>query len=51
MSTESNLTEVEPKAAKKVPTAAQISSGIPVPPVRLLQTMSPWKWGRTTVNA
>lgn len=38
------LKEVEPKAANSVPTAAQIARGIPVPPVRLIQIMSPEEW-------
>jgi hypothetical protein len=38
------LTDIEPKAAKTTPTAAQVSGGIPVPPVRLLQVMSAEDW-------
>ena len=35
---------MKPKAASEVPTAAQVSGGIPVPPVRLLQVMSSEDW-------
>lgn len=38
------LTDIEPKAAKAAPTAAQVSGGIPVPPVSLLQVMSAEDW-------
>lgn len=44
MSDELNLDEVEPKATSVVPSAAQVSGGIPIPPVRLLQVMSPDEW-------
>lgn len=44
MSDELNVNEVEPKAASVVPTAMQVSAGIPIPPVRLLQIMSPEEW-------
>ena len=44
MSAELNLDDVEPKVATVVPTAAQVSSGIPIPAVRLLQVMSPDDW-------
>ena len=44
MSDERNLDEVEPKATSVVPSAAQVSGGIPMPPVRLLQIMSPDEW-------
>src|SRR6478609_9336007 len=44
MSDDLNLYEVEPKAASVVPTATQVSVGIPIPPVRLLQVMSPDEW-------
>lgn len=36
--------DLSPKAAGSVPTAAQVARGIPVPPVRLLQVMSPDDW-------
>ena len=36
--------EIEPKAATSVPTAAQVSGGIPIPPVRLLQVLSADEW-------
>jgi hypothetical protein len=38
------LNEIEPEATSTVPTAAQVSGGIPIPPVRLLQVMSPYDW-------
>ena len=38
------LKEIQPKAASSVPCAAQIQTGIPIPPVRLLQVMSPSDW-------
>jgi len=44
MSGDLDFTNIEPKAASAVPTAAQISGGIPIPPVRLLQVMSPEEW-------
>jgi hypothetical protein len=44
MSHELSLDDVDPKATSVVPTAAQISAGIPIPPVRLLQIMSPDEW-------
>jgi hypothetical protein len=44
MSGDSKFTDIDPKAAKAAPTAAQISAGIPVPPVRLLQELSPEDW-------
>jgi hypothetical protein len=44
MNTAATLAEIEPKAASAVPSAAQIKGGVPVPPVRLLQIMSPTDW-------
>ena len=44
MSIEDEFAEIEPKAVATVPTAAQVSGGIPIPPVRLLQVMSPEDW-------
>lgn len=44
MRDEPNLDEVQPKATSVVPTATQVSAGIPIPPVRLLQIMSPDEW-------
>lgn len=44
MSDGETFTEIEPKAASAVPTAAQVSGGIPIPPVSLLQVMSPDDW-------
>ena len=42
--------DIEPKAALAVPTAAQVLGGIPIPPVRLLQVMSPEDWEQFTVE-
>jgi hypothetical protein len=44
MSDEFNIDEIEPKASSVVPTAMQVLIGIPIPPVRLLQVMSPDEW-------
>lgn len=44
MGDEIEIDEIEPTATSTVPSAAQISGGIPVPPVRLLQIMSPEEW-------
>jgi hypothetical protein len=46
MSVEAEFEDLEPKAAATVPTAAQVAGGIPIPPVRLLQVLSPndWEW-------
>jgi hypothetical protein len=44
MSDEFKLDEVETKATSVVPTATQVSAGIPIPPVRLLQVMSSDEW-------
>jgi hypothetical protein len=44
MSIDEDFADIEPKAAAAVPTAAQVSGGIPIPPVRLLQVMSPDDW-------
>lgn len=44
MSDEFDLHELAPKATSFVPSAAQVSGGIPIPPVRLLQVMSPDEW-------
>lgn len=38
------LIDVAPKAQALIPTAAQIASGVPVPPVKLLQIMSDEDW-------
>ena len=38
------LTSVEPEIGVAVPTAAQMSTGVPVPPISLLQIMSPDDW-------
>jgi hypothetical protein len=44
MDVDIDFLEVEPRAAGLVPTAAQITGGIPVPPVKLLQIMSDDDW-------
>lgn len=44
MTDEFKLNEIVPEAASQVPTATQVSAGIPIPPVRLLQVMSPDEW-------
>jgi hypothetical protein len=44
MSFDQDFANVDPKAASAVPTAAQISRGIPIPPVRQLQVMSCDDW-------
>jgi hypothetical protein len=44
MSDDAKFADIVPKAASVVPTAAQVSGGIPIPPVRLLQVMSPDEW-------
>lgn len=41
---ESPFSDIVPKALAAIPTAAQIYSGIPVPPVRLIQVMSAEDW-------
>jgi hypothetical protein len=38
------FSDIAPKALYTVPAAAQMSGGIPIPPVRLLQIMSPEDW-------
>lgn len=43
-SAEDHFSEIEPKAKRTVPTAAQITAGLPVPPVTLLQVMSFQEW-------
>jgi hypothetical protein len=48
MSNDFNLADVEPEATSLVPTATQVSIGIPIPPVRLLQVMSAEDWERFT---
>jgi hypothetical protein len=44
MSNELKLDDIKPESASLVPTAMQVSGGIPIPPVRLLQVMSPEDW-------
>ena len=48
MSHELTLIEIAPEATTAVPTAAQMSHGIPIPPVRLLRAMSPDDWEQFT---
>lgn len=48
MGIDDELADIEPKAAATVPTAAQVSVGIPVPAVRLLQILSPDEWEQFT---
>ena len=38
------FTDIAPELSATVPTAAQVANGIPVPPIRLLQVMSPDDW-------
>ena len=44
MSDSPTLENINPKVASAVPTAAQVSGGIPIPAVRLLQVMSSDEW-------
>ena len=44
MSNSPTLENIDPKSASATPTAAQVSSGIPIPAVRLLQVMSSDEW-------
>ena len=48
MSEEFSLSDIDPELAVTVPTAAQVDSGIPIPPVRLLEVLSPDDWERFT---
>ena len=48
MSENFSLSDIEPELSATVPTAAQVASGIPIPPVRLLEVMSPDDWERFT---
>jgi hypothetical protein len=48
MGIDEELVEIESNAAATVPTAAQVASGIPVPPVSLLRIMSPDEWEQFT---
>jgi len=50
MSDDFNLHEIEPKATSLVPIATQVSAGLPIPPVRLLQVMSAEDWEQFTVE-
>jgi hypothetical protein len=44
MNVDAKFADIEPKAASAVPTAAQVSGGIPIPPIRLLQVIPPEDW-------
>ena len=44
MSDDFKLDEIVPAVTSLVPTATQVAAGIPFPPVRLLQVMSPEDW-------
>lgn len=44
MSTEQLFVDIQPKTLSLIPTASQVSRGIPIPPVRLLQVFSPDEW-------
>lgn len=44
MTTDDEFQEINPKAAAEVPTAAQVSAGVPMPAVRILQIMSSSDW-------
>lgn len=48
MADDFTLTEINPSATPTVPSAAQISRGIPIPPVRLLQVFTPEQWEEFT---
>ena len=48
MSDSSILENIVPESTSAVPTAAQVSSGIPIPAVRLLQVMSFNEWEEFT---
>jgi hypothetical protein len=48
MSDDFSLTDNAPKAASVVPSAAQVSCGIPIPTIRLLQVMSSGEWEEFT---
>ncbi|MBB3066658.1 ABC-three component system protein [Limibacillus halophilus] len=50
MSEDFELNDIEPQQSSNVPTAAQVSSGIPVPPVRLIEVLSPDDWEAFTVE-
>ena len=44
MSTAENFTDIDPKEKVAALTASQVAGGIPIPPIRLLQVMSPEDW-------
>ena len=44
----SDFTDIEPPASRSVPNAAQVSAGIPIPPVRLIQILSADEWEEFT---
>lgn len=38
------FTDIQPELSAVVPTAAQVANGIPIPPIRVLEIMSPDDW-------
>jgi hypothetical protein len=48
MGIDEEFAEIDLQATAVVPRGAQISQGIPIPPLRLLQVMSPQDWGNFT---
>ena len=44
MKKDSNFAEINPQLNTQVPSAAQVAHGLPVPPIRLLEVMSPDDW-------
>ena len=44
MKVDVDLSDVVPKASSLVPAEAQIASGIPIPPIKVLRVMSPGDW-------
>ena len=38
------LSDIDPQQSTPIPTATQVVGGIPIPPIRLLQTLSPEEW-------
>lgn len=48
MKDDTTFTDIDPAGLTSTPTAAQISSGIPIPPIRLIQIFSPEEWEEFT---
>lgn len=44
----SDFTDIAPSSSRSVPNAAQVSAGIPIPPVRLIQVLSADEWEEFT---